>query len=98
MDRVVVSSQDILSQDCDDVIIIKKVSRCGAYHTDLQCFAVELPDLPVAQNIAKDFDKSVDPEDGCHDEEEYDPTVLLNPEHKQKAPFRYGSLELLPSH
>lgn len=65
------------------------VSRCSTYHSDLQCFAVELPDLPVAQDIAKDFHKSIDPEDGCHDEKEYNPAVLFNAEWKHKVLFRH---------
>lgn len=56
---------------------------CSTYHSNLQCFDIELPDLPVAQDVAEDFHKSVDPEDGCHDEEEYNPAVSLNAEEKQ---------------
>ena len=56
----------------------------STYHSDLQSFDVKLPDLPVAQNVAKDFNKSIDPEDGSHDEKEYNPTVLLNAGEKQK--------------
>lgn len=61
------------------------MSRCISHHSDLQCFYVELPDLPVAQNIAKNFNKSVDPEDGCHDEKEYNPAVFLDTEKKTKG-------------
>lgn len=60
-----------------------KASMCSTYHSNLQCFDIELPDLPVAQDVAEDFHKSVDPEDGCHDEEEYNPAVPLNAEEKQ---------------
>lgn len=65
--------------------LLIQASKCSTYHSDLQSFDVELPDLPVAQNIAKDFNKSIDPEDGCHDEKKYDPAVLLNPEQKTEV-------------
>lgn len=53
------------------------------YHSDLQRFNVELPDFPVAQDVANDLDESIEPEDGCHDEKKYDPTVLLDAEGRQ---------------
>lgn len=58
--------------------------RFNTYHSDFQRFDVELPDLPVAQNVANDFNKSIDPEDGRHDEKENVPTVVLNPAEKQR--------------
>lgn len=61
------------------------VCRCSIYHSDLQGFDVELPNLPVAQDIAKDFHKSIDPEDGCHDEKKNNPAVLLDAEWRQKT-------------
>ena len=53
-----------------------------SYHPDLQRFDVELPDLPVAEDVAEDFYQPVDPEDGRHDQEEYDPAVFLDTEEK----------------
>jgi len=61
---------------------LTQATGCITYHSDLQRFDVELPDFPVAQNIAKNFNKTIDPEDGRHDEKEYYPAVLLYPEQK----------------
>lgn len=55
------------------------------HHSDLQCFDVELPDFPVVQDVTEYFDQPIDPEDACHDEEEYDPAVVLDPVEKQKG-------------
>lgn len=60
------------------------VSSLCTHHSDLQCFDVELPDLPVVQKVANDLNETIDPEYSSHDEKEYDPAVLLNPEQKQK--------------
>lgn len=53
------------------------------YHADLQCFDVELAYLPIAEDVAEDLDHPVDPEDGRHDEQEDDPTILLDPLEKK---------------
>lgn len=66
-------------------VVFNVTCRCGpgrrrCYHPNLQCFDVELPDLPVAEDVAEDFDQPIDPEDGRHDQQEYDPAVFLDSE------------------
>lgn len=37
------------------------------------------------EDVAEDLDHPVDPEDGRHDEQEDDPTVLLDPTEEKKG-------------